>query len=313
MKLCKGNSKWRFDNIPDQSERVVVVTGANSGIGFQFTRHMVRKNARVVMACRDETRGREALNQIKLEFPQGYVEMRLLDLNSKESIHEFANSMLRDFDHLDILNHNAGTMMQGVEFIDGVEKTFVTNTFGPYLLTYLLIPLLEKTPGARVLWTSSVLHHYAIVDDWDYLNDPEIDDFYTRHERYNVSKALNIYFARRLAKVFKQRGSDVLSIPVHPGVAGTGVQAKVDNPFVRFFYHSILNPIVGQDAEMGSAAILRAATDQSIVESDFPGPGGPFQYTGWPVLKSKTKGLAKDEVFGERVWKAAEEWSGKAF
>jgi NAD(P)-dependent dehydrogenase (short-subunit alcohol dehydrogenase family) len=211
---------WGAKDIPAQRGRVAVVTGANSGLGLVTARELARGGARVVLACRSETRGREAAERIAAEVPAAEVEFARLDLGDLASVREFADSF--SCDRLDLLVNNAGVMaLPYGTTADGFETQFGVNHLGHFALTGLLFPLIAKTPGARVVTVSSMVHALSDID-LDDLNSEKQP--YRKWIAYGRSKSANLLFTHELARRLSAAGSDVVAAAAHPGYASTNLQ-----------------------------------------------------------------------------------------
>jgi len=285
------------------------VTGANTGIGFHVTRHLARKKAHVIMACRSEERGKAALADIKKEFPNSNVELRLLDVASKHSVSAFVESFLKDFDRLDVLVNNAGVMQAKTFLSDGVENTLMTNCGGPFLLTGLLLPILKKTQGSRVVTVTSGGHRDGKLEDLAKLNDVKLDAFGWKYKRYALSKAINVAFHIKLAEDFAANQYPTISVGCHPGLSNTDLTSHVDSTAMKVVYDYFVMPLLAQNAEMGAAPLLFAATDTSVKNGSFYGPCGIANLNGFPA-ENDTMGKANEKDFREKVWGWSEDWAG---
>ncbi|CAM5559448.1 hypothetical protein SRIMM317S_03739 [Streptomyces rimosus subsp. rimosus] len=215
-------TRWNTSHIPDQTGRSAVVTGANSGIGYVTARELARRGARVVLACRNESRGHTALARLRSEVPAAKAEFRQLDLADLKSVRAFAAG-LDDFDgeRLDLLINNAGVMaLPERRTADGFEMQFGTNHLGHFALTGLLLPKLLGTPGARVVTVSSGFHALANVK----LSDLNSERGYHRWIAYGRSKSANLLFSHELSRRLARAGSQVLAVAAHPGYADTNLQ-----------------------------------------------------------------------------------------
>ncbi|MGB8940572.1 MAG: oxidoreductase, partial [Streptomyces sp.] len=215
---------WNASDIPDQSGRSAVVTGANSGIGYVTARELARRGARVVLACRSEERGTRALEQLRSEVPSAEAEFRRLDLADLGSVRLFAEAYDRDDEGggLDLLVNNAGVMaLPYRQTADGFETQFGVNHLGHFALTGLLLPRLLRTPGARIVTVSSAFHALGNID----MGDLNSERNYRRWIAYGRSKSANLLFVHELARRLAAAGSDVVAAAAHPGYAETNLQA----------------------------------------------------------------------------------------
>jgi len=212
---------WTAEDIPDQSGRIAIVTGANSGLGLVTARELARSGARVVLACRNLDKGHEAVDQIRAAVPDAQVQLDELDLASLESVRGFAERFKATHDGLDLLINNAGVMAPPRRrTVDGFELQFGTNHLGHFLLTNLLLDSMEGREDARVVTLSSTAHKMGRIS-FDNLDG---DRYYFRWRAYGQSKLANLLFALELDRRLRSRGSTVKSLAAHPGYAATNLQ-----------------------------------------------------------------------------------------
>lgn len=295
-----NNGKWTTDNIPDQTGRVAIVTGANSGIGYETARPLAHKGATVIMASRNETKGQAAAQQILDEKPSGTVEVMVLDLADLDSIKHFAQAFQERYDRLDLLINNAGVMMipERQTTPQGFEMQFGTNHLGHFALTGLLIDTLLATPGSRVVNVSSMAHQFGSIT----LDDLQSKETYSPSGAYGQSKLANILFTNELGRRFQAAGSSSIAASSHPGWTATNLQQ-----------HSrmaqLLNPIVAQKPPMGALPTLYAATADDVHNGDFFGPRGLMGMRGHPK-KAQASDRSQDEAMAAGLWTASEELTG---
>ncbi|MFD4526767.1 oxidoreductase [Streptomyces sp. NPDC058470] len=302
---------WNTSDIPDQSGRTAVVTGANSGIGYVTARELARKGARVVLACRSETRGAEARDRLVSEAPGAQVEFVRLDLGDLESVREFAAAYDREYDRLDLLVNNAGVMaLPYGRTADGFETQFGVNHLGHFALTGLLLPALLGTPGARVVTLSSFVHALANID----IRDLNSEGQYRRWIAYGRSKTANLLFTHELARRLATIGSEVVAAAAHPGYATTNLQTAGPRLEGRKGAERLIeigNRVFGQSAEAGALPTLYAATAPDVLPDSFTGPSFAM-WRGSPA-KSWRAGWTLNDVAGERLWEASEELTGVTY
>ena len=215
MLIMSGKKKWCENDMPDMSGKVAIVTGANSGIGYESARALAEKGADVVMACRNLEKAHKAAEEIRSENPRGSVEVMQLDLADLDSVRRFAEAFKAEHDRLDLLINNAGIMMVPYgKTAQGFEKHFGVNHLGHFALTGLLFDLLKETPGSRVVMVSSVYHRMGKID-FDYKNCEE--KTYCRQEPNVHSKLANMLFMNELNRKLDPAGIDTLSVAAHPG------------------------------------------------------------------------------------------------
>lgn len=297
---------WTARDIPDQSGRTAVVTGANSGIGYVTARELARRGAHVVLACRSAERGTRALDRLRSEVPGAEAEFRRLDLGDLASVREFATSYESEAqgDGLDLLINNAGVMaLPYRQTADGFETQFGVNHLGHFALTGLLLPRLLRTPGARVVSVSSAFHVLSNIDMGDLNNERN----YRRWIAYGRSKTANLLFVHELARRLAAAGSDVVAAAAHPGYAETNLQSTGPKMEGRTGVERVVrigNRILAQPATAGALPSLYAATAPGVRPDSFTGP----RVLGWQGAPAKSwrAKWTRDDVTGERLWEASE-------
>ncbi|WP_251093283.1 oxidoreductase [Streptomyces sp. Caat 7-52] len=262
-----NGSSWGVAGLPDLGDRVAVVTGANSGLGYVTARELARGGARVVLACRSEARGRAAVARLLAEAPGAAAEFGRLDLGDLASVRAFAEGL--PYDRIDLLVNNAGVM--AVPYgttADGFETQFGVNHLGHFALTGLLLPRLLAAPGARVVTVSSMLHALANVD----LRDPNSRRNYRRWIAYARSKSANLLFTHELAH---RLGGRLLAVAAHPGYAATNLQTagpRAEGRRGTERLRELANHVFAQSAEAGALPTLYAATAPGVRPDAFFGP-----------------------------------------
>ncbi|MEU6574103.1 oxidoreductase [Streptomyces sp. NPDC046805] len=300
---------WNEKSIPDQTGRVAVVTGANSGLGYVTVRELARKGARVVLACRSEVRGNEAADRIMAEVPHAIAEFRRLDLGDLSSVRDFAEGF--PYDRLDLLVDNAGVMAPPYgTTADGFETQFGINHLGHFALTGLLLPTLLATPGARVVTVSSMMHALANIDMGD-LNSARR---YHRWIAYARSKTANLLFTHELSRRLAAAGADVLATAAHPGYAATNLQTAGPRAEGRKAAERLMevgNLVFAQSAEAGALPTLRAATDPDARADAFFGPS--FAMWRGAAAPSWRASWTLNDQAGLRLWEASERLTGVTY
>ncbi|MER5379979.1 oxidoreductase [Streptomyces sp. NPDC002688] len=305
-------SGWNAQAIPDQRGRTAVVTGANSGLGYVTARELARRGARVVLACRSEGRGAEAVDRLVAEVPGAEVEFIQLDLGELDSVREFASVCERTHDRLDLLVNNAGVMALPLgRTADGFETQFGVNHLGHFALTGLLLPMIAETPGARIVTVSSMVHALSNIDidDLNSENGP-----YRRWIAYARSKTANLLFTHELARRLSRAGSDAVAAAAHPGYASTNLQAagpRLEGRKGAERFMEIGNRVFAQSAEAGALPTLYAATAPGVRPDTFVGPSFAM-WRGSPA-KSWRAGWTRDDIAGERLWAASERLTGVTY
>jgi NAD(P)-dependent dehydrogenase (short-subunit alcohol dehydrogenase family) len=296
----KMEEKWTGDDMADQTGRIAIVTGANTGLGFETARVLAEKNAIVVMACRNKQKGKKALDIIMREYPAAKVELMELDLSSLGSVRTFVKRFKRRHGSLHMLINNAGVMMPPYSKTkEGYELQFGTNHLGHFALTGLLLDTLKATEGARVVNVSSVAHTFGDLD-FDDLNWE--NRRYRPTRSYGDSKLANLYFTYEFAKRLNANGGGITVAAAHPGWTGTDLQRHAGG--MRF-----LNLFFAQKPEMGALPQLYAAAGNDVHGGDYIGPDGMREFRGYPK-KVESNGLSHDEAKAARLWEVSERLTG---
>ncbi|WP_101782892.1 oxidoreductase [Nonomuraea indica] len=303
---------WTFDSIPDQSGRLVVVTGANSGIGYVTARELAHRGAHVVLACRSAERGRAALARLRAETPGARAELRPLNLASLESIRAFAAGW--DHDRLDLLVNNAGVaMVPFARTADGFESHIGVNHLGTFALTGLLLPALASAPAARVVTVSSEGQRFARFDlarfDRDRLGT---DRGYSAPFAYVASKRANLYFAAELHRRAAAAGLPLRSVAVAPGLTRTNVLTGGANAARGPLYRSataLLVRLAFRPTAEGAKTSLYAATADDAPGGGYVAPDGFLELRGEPTTGRRPRALT-DTVTARRLWELSEELTG---
>ena len=298
-----SSSKWTAADIPDQSGRVAVVTGANSGLGLVTTRELARRGARVVMAVRNTAKGEDAAAQVRRDVGDVDVSVSELDLGSLESVRAFTEAWDSD---LHLLVNNAGVMAPPrQETADGFELQFGTNHLGHFALTTGLLDRLQQQQDARVVTLSSGAHRIGKID----FDDLQRERSYNRWTAYGQSKLANVMFALELDRRLRRTGSSVKSLAAHPGYAATNLQSAAAPVFDRLLMQ-VTNRVLAQSAEMGALPQLHAATAPEAEGGTFIGPDGVGEQRGHPQPVTPNA-AARDEEVARRLWEVSEQLTGR--
>lgn len=301
-------ANWTTDNIPDQTGRVVIVTGANSGLGYETSLALAQKNATVIMACRNLIKGATARDEVKKHAPNAQLDLMELDLGSLESVRTFAKNFRAAYDRLDVLINNAGIMaIPRRETADGFETQLGVNHLGHFALTGLLIDMIVATPGSRVVSVSSGANYMGTMDFDDLMGEKE----YTRYGAYSQSKLANVLFANELNRRLSEAGVDSISLSAHPGYANTNLQGTSvshSGALLDRLLYPITNRIMAQSQTMGALPQLYAAIAPEANGCDFIGPNF-FNMRGYPK-KVRANEDAYNEGIAARLWAVSEELTG---
>ena len=298
-----SKENWTVDNIPDQTGRVAVITGANSGIGLETARELCRKGALVIMACRSPEKAEAAAEDIRADVEGARLELRTLNLADLASVKAFAADLAADHPEVHLLINNAGVMaIPLARTADGFEMQLGTNHLGHFALTALLMGPLKSARGARVINVASLAHRYCKKIDFDDLN---WEKRYSKAGAYCRSKLANLLFTQELQRRLEASGVELVSAAAHPGWTATNLQAH--SGFISFF-----NPLMAMDGPQGALPTLRAATDPGVKGFDYYGPSGMMELKGYPVLAKKTP-QAEDADLARELWERSEELTGISF
>ncbi len=301
-------SKWTAGEIPSQTGRTAVVTGANSGLGLATARELARAGALVVLTARDRSKAESAQDLILAEVPSAQLDGRVLDLADLSSVRDFAAAVATDHPRLDLLVNNAGVMMPPrSETADGFELQFGTNHLGHFALTGLLLDALSSSPAARVVTVSSVEHRPGGID----FDDLRSERSYSPRGAYQRSKFANVVFGLELDRRLRETGSSVISVLAHPGYSDTNLQRTGPTGAMRAILE-VGNRLLAQGADQGSLPQLYAAAAPGVEGGQFIGPDGFQQLRGSPKLVRPVE-RATDEELGKRLWQVSEELTGVSY
>ncbi|GAB3668125.1 oxidoreductase [Halopiger thermotolerans] len=310
---------WTADDIPDQSGRTFVVTGANSGIGLEATRELARNGGRVVMACRSVERGEDAAADVRDDVPDADLRVEELDLADLESVHAFADRLKDEDVTIDVLINNAGVMaIPRSETADGFETQFGVNHLGHFALTGLVLEQLatgseggDADGDARVVTVSSGVHERGEIDFEDLQGDRTYDEW----DAYAQSKLANVLFAYELERRFLTGDVAAKSIAVHPGYADTQLQTRGPEQRgdrVREATMRLMNALFAQSAAMGALPTLYAATSPEAEGGAYYGPGGLMNMHGTPERQASSD-RSYNEATARRLWAVSEELTGVTY
>lgn len=297
---------WTTADIPDQSGRVAVVTGANTGLGFETAKALAAKGARVVLAVRNLDKGKEAASAIAAATPGADLTLQELDLGSLASVRSAADEIRTAHDHVDLLINNAGLMYppKGTT-ADGFELQFGTNHLGHFAFTGLLLDHLVSMPGSRIVTVSSVGHRISAAIHFDDLN---WERSYNRVAAYGQSKLANLLFTYELQRRLASYGTTIAAA-AHPGGSDTDLMRHLPNALQ--FALPVLRPLF-QSADMGALPTLRAATDPNVHGGEYYGPDGLGGVRGYPKLV-KSSAQSHDVDLQRRLWTVSEELTAVMF
>jgi NAD(P)-dependent dehydrogenase (short-subunit alcohol dehydrogenase family) len=305
-------SGWSARDVPSQSGRVAIVTGANSGLGLVTARELARAGASVVLGCRDTGRGAKAAEQIRAAVPDAELDLQSLDLASLASIADFAGRVTSSYDGIDLLVNNAGVMaIPRAETADGFEMQFGTNHLGHFALTGRIIDAMRDRAGSRVVTVSSTAHKPGRIDFDDLMSQRS----YKKWGAYSQSKLANLLFAFELQRRLATAGAETISVAAHPGYSATNLQAvgpRESGNRLMGVLMSFGNRLFAQSDEDGALPSLYAATAPEVRGGDYFGPSG-FQESRGAPKKVDSTARSKDTEVAARLWEVSEQLTGVRF
>ncbi|HEV2345010.1 MAG TPA: oxidoreductase [Actinocrinis sp.] len=297
--------RWTADRITDQTGRTFIVTGANSGLGFETARQLAAHGGRVVLTARSESKGADAVGRIKTANPGAIVEYRLLDLADLDSVHRFAGSVQDDGIAVDVLVNNAGVMMPPRQLSpQGSESQFATNHLGHFALSGLLFGTIAQGRDPRIVTVSSTLHRNGSI----HFDDLTGERSYSPTRYYSQSKFANVLFGLELDRRLRAIRSPVRSVLAHPGYSDTNLQTSGPTGAMRQLL-KLGNRLFAQQVEMGALNQLYAAVAPGAESGKFYGPDGFAENRGYPKEVQPTAS-AKSEETAKRLWTLSEELTG---
>jgi NAD(P)-dependent dehydrogenase (short-subunit alcohol dehydrogenase family) len=309
-----SSGRWTEADVPDQSGRTAIITGANTGLGYENARALAQRGAKVVIAVRDTAKGEDAAAKIKRLAPGADVSVQPLDLASLDSVRQAAEQLAAALPKIDLLINNAGVMMPPKRKTtrEGFELQFGVNHLGHFVLTGLLLDNIVATQGSRVVSVSSVAHNNNPPKSGIRWEDPQWEQSYSPQSAYGQSKLANILFARGLDRRLKAAGKGTLSTASHPGVAGTDLGRQFGGLGKKLYERG--SALFLNTAQVGALATLRAAVDPEAKGGDYYGPAGPagLAWRGHPVL-ARSSEKSRDVTLQDRLWGLSEELTGVVY
>jgi NAD(P)-dependent dehydrogenase (short-subunit alcohol dehydrogenase family) len=300
-----ANSKWTAADVPDQTGRVAIITGSNTGLGYDTALILAGRGARVVLAVRDTDKGNAAAARIVGAHPGADVAVQPLDLGSLQSIRTSAEELKATYPRIDLLINNAGVMYPSPRQTtkDGFELQFGTNHLGHFALTGLLLQNLLPVEGSRVVTVSSVGHRILAKIHFD---DLQFERGYNRVAAYGQSKLSNLLFTYELQRRLGGHNESTIALAAHPGLSDTELMRHLPG------FMQPLTPLVAQKAAMGALPTLRAATDSTAHGGDYFGPDGIGESRGHPKVVKSSEQSHDQDVQG-RLWTVSEELTGVTY
>lgn len=287
---------WTENEIPNQTGRVAIVTGANGGIGWDTARALAQKGATVIMACRNIQKANSAADQITKLNPMGKVVVMALDLSDLDSVRAFASAFRTEYKRLDLLINNAGIMFTPYgRTKQGFEQQFGTNHLGHFALTGLLLDRLNETPGARIVTVSSNTHRRGLMNFDDLNSERE----YSPVNAYAQSKLANLLFTYELQRHLSAAGQGTLSVAAHPGWTRSNLTRHV-NAMMQ-----LVDRVAGQSTKMGALPTLYAATAPDVRGGEYFGPGSLQGMRGYPK-KAESNEFSHNAEVAQQLWTVSE-------
>ncbi len=294
-----------LNKVESQKGRVAIVTGSNTGLGYETALGLARKEATVVMACRNQQKAEAARKKMLAEVPNADIDIIVVDLSKLNSVREFAKNYLAKYDRLDLLINNAGVMMPPyTKTEDDFELQMGANHFGHFLLTGLLLEVLTGTPDSRVVSLSSLAHQNGKID-FDNLN---WEKDYSRSAAYGQSKLANLMFGFELQRRLEAAGSNTISVIAHPGVSLTELVRHMPKWLFTILRYTIA-PFMTHSPDKGALPTLMGALDKNSKGGEYYGPTGFREMKGAPGLASATE-LSKDTEIAKKLWEVSEDLTG---
>jgi NAD(P)-dependent dehydrogenase (short-subunit alcohol dehydrogenase family) len=309
-----AKTKWEATDIPDQTGKTFVITGANSGLGFRSSEALAARGARVIMACRNAEKAAAALEAVKAKATGAPPEVVSLDLADLSSVRACAKQLDAELDHIDVLMNNAGVMALPLRrTAEGFEMQFGTNHLGHFALTGLVLPTLLKAEAPRVVTTSSQAHRPGRIN-FDDLNWNKRR--YSKWLAYSQTKLANLLFMYELQRRSDSAaGGHLLSLAAHPGYAATHLQAagpEMTGKRLGARLFATGNRLLAQSDAAGALPQLYASTLPGLSGGTYYGPDGIFEQKGWPE-EVKSKRAARSEETAARLWRVSEELTGVTY
>lgn len=291
--------KWSYNNIADQSGRFAIVTGANSGLGFQVSLTLAKKGAEVIMACRNRDKALKAEADIYAECPEAKLHLLELDLSDLNSVKECVEKIKTKYNHLDLIINNAGVMVPPFSRTkQGFELQFGTNHLAHFAMVGQLLPLIKNVENSRIVSVSSIAAEMNYID----FNDLNFENKkYRKWKAYSQSKLANQMFMLELAEKLRNSGSKTISVAAHPGVSSTNLFNTAG-----FLGRKGILSMISQSPEFGALSILRAACDSEVYNGSYWGPSGVFGMKGTP-REAKLVSKARKELLVKKLWDVSEE------
>lgn len=289
---------WTTNDIEDLTGKTFLVTGANSGIGFEATKVFASKGAFVIMGCRNLEKAKIAKDEIVSEFPNALLDIVQLDLTSFKSIKEFSDKVLNKYEKLDVLLNNAGIMTVPYGSTeDGLELQIGVNHFGHHYLTMNLATLINKTENSRIVNIASIAHKYGNLKVSTFTH--EKGKRYSKMRAYAQSKLANLLFTYKLKQKLEKQNSKIKVLAAHPGVSNTNLGRHIKGGSVKWVQRTL--SFTTQSPDRGALPGIRACTDKNAQSGQYYGPSSLFEFRGNPVIVKSTR-RSHSEKLQDLLW-----------
>jgi NAD(P)-dependent dehydrogenase (short-subunit alcohol dehydrogenase family) len=303
-----GNEKWTTANIPDLTEKIIIVTGGNSGLGYESVKAFAEKGAEVILASRSVEKGEAAKTSIG--NVKGKIVVKQLDLMDFASIKSFAENFSKKYNRLDVLLNNAGIMTTPYFLTkDGLEAQNGTNHFGHFALTGLLFELIKKTPYSRIVNVSSMAHKQGKMDFDNLLF--ENGKGYSPIKSYGRSKLSNLLFTYELQRKIEATGINSMAVAAHPGVSNTNLGRFLEDKLIFKILKPLMMPFI-QSQDMGALPQIRASVDENVKGGEYYGPDGFREMKGFPV-RVQSNAASHNPQDAKKLWQVSEKIIGVSF
>jgi len=297
----KMKQKWKFDDIPDLSGKTIIVTGGNSGLGFEAVKALSAKGAETILTCRNTKKGESAKEQILEEYPNAQINVTKLDLADLKSVRSFVMNFNEKYHKIDVLLNNAGIICPYKKTKDGFEMQIGTNHLGHFALTGLLLHFLKNTKGSRVVTVSSVGHKFGKMDFDNFLFEK---GGYSIMKAYGNSKLSNLLFTYELQRKFEKFGIDCVAVAAHPGMSKSNLARHVTKK-ILYKIGTAISSIIVQSTSMGALPEIMASVDPLVKGGEYYGPDGFKEWRGYPV-KVKSNRASYSLKNAEKLWEISE-------
>lgn len=296
-----SQNNWSIAEVPSQKGKIAIVTGANTGLGYETALALAQKDMKVILACRNMVKAENAKAKIKKAYPNANLECKQIDLSKLGSVRLFIDRFLKEYQQLDLLINNAGIMIPPFSLTqDGFESQMGANYFGHFVLTEGLLKTIMNTPNSRIISLSSIAHKQGKIN----FKDLQYEQNYDAMKAYAQSKFACLIFAIELQRKLEKAGSSTISLAAHPGISDTELMRYM--PKWTGLFMPIVTPFIAHKPNKGALPTLRAALDEVAEGGDYYGPDGRREFKGKPI-KVKPRRKAQDEELAKRLWAVSEE------